>query len=176
MNIDNNFLNFISRQRGPLAVAATTLLVIVISICSLKFGSFIVFQNLYYFPIIISCVYYLRRGFAFSVLLAFLYFFLTIAFTRDAIILQQAVIRVLIFILVAGVITFLSLRRKQAEEEREKLIHELQDALGKIKTLSGLLPICASCKKIRDDKGYWNQIEAYIGDHSEAEFTHKYLS
>ena len=62
--------------------------------------------------------------------------------------------------------------RKRAEEEREKLIHELQDALGKIKTLSGLLPICASCKKIRDDKGYWNQIEAYIGDHSEAEFTH----
>jgi hypothetical protein len=61
---------------------------------------------------------------------------------------------------------------KRAEEEREKLIHELQDALGKIKTLSGLLPICASCKKIRDDKGYWSQIEAYIGDHSEAEFTH----
>jgi PAS domain S-box-containing protein len=61
---------------------------------------------------------------------------------------------------------------KRVEEEREKLIHELQDALGKIKTLSGLLPICASCKKIRDDKGYWNQIEAYIGDHSEAEFTH----
>jgi len=41
-----------------------------------------------------------------------------------------------------------------------------------IKILSGLLPICASCKKIRDDKGYWNQIEAYIRDHSEAEFTH----
>jgi PAS domain S-box-containing protein len=61
---------------------------------------------------------------------------------------------------------------KRAEEEREKLIHELQDALGKIKTLSGMLPICASCKKIRDDEGYWNQIEAYIGDHSEAEFTH----
>jgi len=61
---------------------------------------------------------------------------------------------------------------KKAEEEREKLIHELQDALGKIKTLSGLLPICASCKKIRDDEGYWNQIETYIGDHSEAEFTH----
>jgi PAS domain S-box-containing protein len=62
--------------------------------------------------------------------------------------------------------------RKKAEEEREKLIHELQDALGKIKTLSGLLPICSWCKKIRDDEGYWNQIETYIGDHSEAEFTH----
>jgi PleD family two-component response regulator len=49
---------------------------------------------------------------------------------------------------------------------------ELQEALAKIKTLSGLLPICASCKKIRDDKGYWNQIESYIGKHSEAEFSH----
>jgi PAS domain S-box-containing protein len=62
--------------------------------------------------------------------------------------------------------------RKVAEEEREKLIHEIQDALAQIKKLSGLLPICASCKKIRDDKGYWNQIESYIRDHSEAEFSH----
>lgn len=62
--------------------------------------------------------------------------------------------------------------RKQAEEEREKLISKLQEALDNIKTLKGLLPICANCKKIRDDKGYWNQIEAYIRDHSDAEFSH----
>lgn len=62
--------------------------------------------------------------------------------------------------------------RKKAEEEREKLIHQLQDALAKVKTLSGLVPICASCKKIRDDKGYWNQIESYIEKHSTAEFSH----
>jgi PAS domain S-box-containing protein len=62
--------------------------------------------------------------------------------------------------------------RKGAEEEREKLIHELQEALANIKTLHGLLPICSYCKKIRDDKGYWNQIESYIRDHSAAEFTH----
>ena len=62
--------------------------------------------------------------------------------------------------------------RKRAEEEREKLIANLQEALDNIKTLKGLLPICAGCKKIRDDKGYWNQIEAYIRDHSEAEFSH----
>ena len=62
--------------------------------------------------------------------------------------------------------------RKQGEEEREKLIHELQDALANIKVLRGMLPICASCKKIRDDKGYWNHIEAYIQDHSEVDFTH----
>jgi PAS domain S-box-containing protein len=61
---------------------------------------------------------------------------------------------------------------KQAEEERERLISELQKALSEVKKLSGLLPICSSCKKIRDDKGYWNQIESYIRDHSEAEFSH----
>jgi hypothetical protein len=58
------------------------------------------------------------------------------------------------------------------EEEREKLIAELQEAVNNIKTLSGMLPICASCKKIRDDKGYWTQIEAYVSEHSEAEFSH----
>ena len=62
--------------------------------------------------------------------------------------------------------------RKWAEAEREKLIQELQDALASVKQLSGMLPICASCKKIRDDKGYWNQIEGYIREHSEAEFSH----
>lgn len=62
--------------------------------------------------------------------------------------------------------------RKQAQLERERMIRELQEALSKVKTLGGLLPICASCKKIRDDKGYWNQIETYIGAHSEAEFSH----
>ncbi len=62
--------------------------------------------------------------------------------------------------------------RKKAEAEKERLIFELRDALSKIKTLSGMLPICASCKKIRDDKGYWKQIESYIREHSEAEFSH----
>ncbi len=62
--------------------------------------------------------------------------------------------------------------RKRIEREREKLISELQMAMGEVKKLSGFLPICSSCKKIRDDEGYWNQIESYIRDHSEAEFSH----
>lgn len=62
--------------------------------------------------------------------------------------------------------------RKKAEEGRKELIIELQKALSEVKQLSGLLPICSNCKKIRDDKGYWNQIESYIQDHSEAEFSH----
>ncbi len=62
--------------------------------------------------------------------------------------------------------------RKKAEEERNRLVLELSDALEKVKTLRGLLPICAACKKIRNDQGYWEQIEAYLKKHSEAEFTH----
>jgi|GEM_PF-3218457 len=62
--------------------------------------------------------------------------------------------------------------RKKDEEKREQLVEELQSALAEVKKLSGFLPICASCKKIRDDKGYWQQIEEYISDHSEALFSH----
>lgn len=62
--------------------------------------------------------------------------------------------------------------RKQAEEERERLIAELQTTLAQVRTLRGLLPICSSCKKIRDDRGYWTQVEVYVRDHSEAEFSH----
>ncbi len=59
-----------------------------------------------------------------------------------------------------------------AEQEREKLIIDLEEAMSEVKTLSGLLPICSSCKKIRDDNGYWHQIELYIQSHSDAEFSH----
>lgn len=64
------------------------------------------------------------------------------------------------------------LQKKELEIDREKLILKLQDALEKIKTLRGIIPICASCKKIRDDKGYWNQIEIYIKEHAEVDFSH----
>ena len=61
---------------------------------------------------------------------------------------------------------------KMAEEALLRERDKLKEALAKIKTLSGMLPICVSCKNIRDDKGYWNQIESYIREHSEAEFSH----
>lgn len=62
--------------------------------------------------------------------------------------------------------------RRRLEAEREKLIEELQSSLDEIKTLRGILPICSSCKKIRDDQGAWNRLELYIMKHSEAEFSH----
>jgi PAS domain S-box-containing protein len=63
-------------------------------------------------------------------------------------------------------------KRRRMEIEREGLISELQETLDQVKTLSGLLPICANCKKIRDDKGYWKDVETYINEHSDATFTH----
>jgi hypothetical protein len=62
--------------------------------------------------------------------------------------------------------------KKRADIEREALITGLLEALSRVKTLSGLLPICASCKRIRDDRGDWNPIEVYIHDRSNAQFSH----
>lgn len=72
----------------------------------------------------------------------------------------------------ARVFNVMMARRRQADQEREQLIKELHQAMREIKTLSGFIPICSSCKKIRDDKGYWNQIESYLKAHSDAEFSH----
>jgi hypothetical protein len=63
-------------------------------------------------------------------------------------------------------------KRERAEQEKSELTKELQKSLAQVKLLSGFLPICSSCKKIRDDKGYWNEVERYICGHSEAEFSH----
>lgn len=62
--------------------------------------------------------------------------------------------------------------RKRIETERENLILELQSAIEHIKTLKGIVPICSSCKKVRDDKGYWEQVEAYVSRHTDARFSH----
>lgn len=78
----------------------------------------------------------------------------------------------LIFIFGAFMFSKYMENRKQHSEERKELIEELKNALDEVKTLQGIIPICSSCKKIRDDTGYWNQIESYIQKHSDAEFTH----
>lgn len=62
--------------------------------------------------------------------------------------------------------------QKAAEQEREELILELEDSLKNVKKLTGLLPVCSSCKKIRDEKGYWREIEAYLEERTDARFSH----
>jgi PAS domain-containing protein len=63
-------------------------------------------------------------------------------------------------------------QRRAADMAREKLVVELQDALARVHVLSGMLPICSSCKKVRDDDGYWEQVEVYVQRHSDAQFSH----
>lgn len=63
-------------------------------------------------------------------------------------------------------------RMLKLQQDLRKNVNELQQAVQEIRTLRGIVPICAGCKKIRDDKGYWNQVEVYIGKHTEAEFSH----
>jgi PAS domain S-box-containing protein len=76
----------------------------------------------------------------------------------------------------AGLLVIAAIRdiseRKRVHAERERLIAELKDALAKVKLLSGLLPTCAECKKIRDKDGQWQPMETYIRHHSEVQFTH----
>lgn len=62
--------------------------------------------------------------------------------------------------------------RKQAEEERERLVRELREALAEVTTLREFLPICSYCKKIRDDENYWQSVEAYLSRHTNARFSH----
>jgi len=79
----------------------------------------------------------------------------------------------MIFLLIITTILLITTKKIiKINKEKQKLIEDLQKALNEIKTLSGFIPICSSCKKIRDDHGYWEQIESYIKNHSNAEFTH----
>ena len=68
----------------------------------------------------------------------------------------------------------LLVERREAAAAQKQLIAQLEEALARVKTLSGLLPICSSCKKIRDDHGYWSQVESYIQKHTDAQFSHSY--
>jgi len=69
---------------------------------------------------------------------------------------------------------FFVIKIKKSEKEKEKIIQNLQKANQEIKILRGILPICLLCKKVRNDNGYWQQVEEYIRDHSEAVFSHGY--
>lgn len=65
-----------------------------------------------------------------------------------------------------------ALRKSQVEAQNARLLAELQEALRNVRTLAGLLPICCGCKRIRDDAGYWQEVEEYVAKHTHAEFTH----
>jgi PAS domain S-box-containing protein len=122
------------RWGGPpfVIVAVTTLAAIATSIYCLSSGWVIIFQNLFYVPIIIACVFYTKKGFAFSVFLSFIYLFLIIAFTRNSAVIIQALVRVCIFVGVAGVTTFVSIKRKRVEQALKETLELKQAVLNNI--------------------------------------------
>lgn len=89
-------------------------------------------------------------------------------------IIAESVALAISFLFLIGIIfaTRLIEAEIRARREKEQLISELSTALAEIKTLKGIVPICSSCKKIRDDQGYWNYLEQYLREHSAAEFSH----
>jgi len=99
-------------------------------------------------------------------------------FVEDALLVRQGTsfwipflnMLALLGVFLTVVLSLSALRSAFAEQER--LIRELEDALGRVKTLTGLLPMCSWCKKVRDDQGYWKAVEAYIHEYSNAEVTH----
>jgi PAS domain S-box-containing protein len=117
-------MNVINPEKNPrrnslqiTIIAATTIVAILTSLRYLYSGSFIVFQNLFYIPIILSCMYYTMRGFVYSVCLAAFYMLLIIVFTSESNIITQALIRSVLFIGIAGIVTLLSTRRKWADKK-----------------------------------------------------------
>jgi len=89
----------------------------------------------------------------------------------DAVLLSVTVFPVLYFFVFRLLNRHIA-QQRLAEAEKDALIAELHTALDEVKTLRGIIPICASCKKIRDDKGFWQQVEVYVSAHSEAMFSH----
>jgi len=165
MSADKKITRFSSGPWHLVAVIATTLFAITVINYSFDYGWFSVFPNLLYFPIIIACVYYLKRGFVFSVLLSLFYLILVIGEAKDVILIYRAIIRVIIFILVAGVVTIISLHRKRAEE---LLIQErlFSDAL-----IDSLPSVCYAL----DENGVflrWNKNMERVSNYEREEITH----
>jgi PAS domain S-box-containing protein len=136
-------------QKGWLPLVLLIILtigILIISIISLYLGWTTIFQNIFYFPIIFACVYYVKRGFVFSVLLACGYFVLMAIFSNDPVVLQGALIRVLIFILVAGVITYLSIIRIRAEDA---LKESEEFNRGLVENIPNLIVVYNHDRKIR---------------------------
>ncbi len=158
-----NLQTLTTPQKGwllPILISVLTIVIFIISVISLLSGWQIIFQNLLYFPIILACAYYLKRGFIFSVILAGGYFVLMAIFSQDPGVLEGALIRVLIFILVAGVITYLSIIRiraedalKESEERYRKVADFTYDWEYWIAPDGKILYVSPSCERITGFRG-----------------------
>jgi len=164
---------YLKRQSEPPHITLGLFLLLLLGVADYLTGAELSISIFYLFPILLMVWFINRRaGVFFSILssaiglttdlmVGYTYSHAIMVYWNNAI--QMGFFLIIVFILSAF---------KKEYQKTSKLNIDLQDAFADIKRLQGLLPICASCKKIRDDKGYWNHIETYIQEHSEAEFTH----
>jgi K+-sensing histidine kinase KdpD len=164
---------YLSRQPGPLLLVLGLVLILLIGFVDYVTGYEISFSIFYLLPIVlVTWLVGWRYGIASAILSATVWLMADLLvhppYSSPLVPLWNAMVRLGFFVIVVTVLS----RLEQALNKQRQLIAELREALSRIRTLSGLLPICASCKRIRDDQGYWNQLEAYIQEHSEVEFSH----
>ena len=168
-----NIIDRLDSQPRPLLAGIAFLLAMLVGIADYLTGYEIGMDLFYLFPIIFLAWYLgVKQG---VVLVAVTMVIMTISnilsgkeYSRLALDLWNTSIRFGFYI----VVVFLIARLRSAMQERSELIGELQETLKEVKELRGILPICSSCKKIRDDAGYWQDLEAYIHTHTNAEFSH----
>jgi K+-sensing histidine kinase KdpD len=160
-------------QHPNFVLAANIALVFVLGFIDYATGYEFQFFAFYFIPVTFTAWWVGRRA---AFLIAFLSALVWLAadlstghpYSFQALALWNAFIRLTSYLIVGYAVS-----RMQSELSTERKIStELRTALQEIKTLSGLLPICANCKKVRNDKGYWQQVESYLADHSDLEFTH----
>jgi len=151
----------------------SVLLVVLLGIADYLTGWEFGFFVFYFIPVAYAAWYAgFRVSLVISLLSAVTWFFadalLEHTYSSPFFVVWNTSIRLCAFILIAQFIA----RTAQLLADEKKRLHQLQEAMDQIKVLRGFLPICAWCKKIRNDEGYWQQMESYIHEHSEADFTH----
>lgn len=168
-----NIKEYLSRKSKSFIINIALAMLCLVGLIDYATGYEFAFSLFYLLPIILVSWFVSRKaGMLFSLMSSLIIFvadyFAGKSFMPPFAELWNLSIHFCFFIIIAFLITLL----KSEFDEHMRLIVAQKVSLNEIKVLSGMLPICASCKNIRDDKGYWNQIETYISEHSEVQFSH----
>lgn len=156
----------------PMLILLTIALLVLIGAGDYATGIEYTFLPFYFIPIALASWYISRRAGYFTALSSAIIWTIVDYFGRASITVVLATWNILIQYTLFVVFATIVSRIKEIMNEYRQVNTQLQQALNEVKQLSGLLPICSWCKRIRDERGEWHQIEAFIADHSEADFSH----
>jgi hypothetical protein len=171
--MNQNAIMRLKKQPRGLIAAEGFFLVLILGFVDFLSGYEISFSVFYLLPIVFV-TWLCGRAFGFLVAFTSAVVWLVAdmtsghVFSYDIIPFWNALVRLGFFVTVVFLLTRLQL----VYEEQKRIAHELRESLTKIKVLSGLIPICAWCKKVRNDQGYWQQVETYLTENADVSFTH----